>query len=249
MNVFNRIFTILTIIALIVIGVATLVSPATVLAFLQNTANLIRQNVFGTMPDFARLAVRILAAVIFALIMLGLLWLELRRSSARTIEVGRYTGGTTIRIGTDAVEDKVREAVDGLGGIIGTRVKATSRNKAVDLMLDVLATKEVDLVTKAEEVANITRYIVQDQLGLKLHGKPQVTIKAKAGKAKKPTTVMPPPAIPVEPQPQRPALEDNPPIRERIKSGQMPIQEQAESLPEIVKDALPPTQSKLDEPR
>jgi len=40
----------------------------------------------------------------------------------------------------------------------------------------------MDLIAKAEEVAAATRQIVQDQLGLKLAGKPQVAIRAKAGK-------------------------------------------------------------------
>lgn len=184
MNVFNRIFTVVGIVVLIVVGAATLISPATVLAFIQNSANLIRLNVFAGMTDWARFGVRVLAAVIFVLIMLGLLWLELRRPVQRTIEVGRYSSGTTIRISTDAVESKIRDAVDSLGGVIGARVQATHRNKSVDLSMDVLATRDTDLVAKAEEIAAITRLIVQDQLGLKLYGKPQVTIKAGAGKAK-----------------------------------------------------------------
>lgn len=184
MNVFNRIFTVVGIIVLIVVGAATLISPAIVLAFIQNSANAIHVSVFAGMTDWARFGVRVLATVIFVLIMLGLLWLELRRPAQRTIEVGRYTGGTTIHISTDAVESKIRDAVDALSGVIGAKVRATHRNKSVELSMDVLATRETDLVAKAEEIAAITRLIVQDQLGLKLHSKPQVTIKAGAGKAK-----------------------------------------------------------------
>jgi hypothetical protein len=74
--------------------------------------------------------------------------------------------------------------VDNLSGVIGSKVKATTHSKAVDVHVDVLATKDSDLVAKAEEIAAIARMIVQDQLGLKLHSKPQVTIKAGAGKAR-----------------------------------------------------------------
>ncbi len=184
MNVFNRLFTIMGIIVLIVAGTATLISPATVLSFIQTTANTIHVNVFANMGELARLGVRSLAAVIFVLIMLGLLWLEVRRPAQRTIEVGRYTGGTTIKISTDSIESKIRDSVDSLGGVIGARVSANTRSKAVDVSIDVLATKDTDLVAKAEEVSAITRMIVQDHLGLKLYGKPQVTIKSGAGKAK-----------------------------------------------------------------
>lgn len=184
MNVFNRLFTITGIIVLIVAGTATLISPATVLSFIQTTADAIHVNVFANMGELARLGVRSLAAVIFVLIMLGLLWLEVRRPPQRTIEVGRYTGGTTIKISTDSIESKIRDSVDSLGGVIGARVSANTRSKAVDVSIDVLATKETDLVAKAEEVSAITRMIVQDHLGLKLYGKPQVTIKSGAGRAK-----------------------------------------------------------------
>ena len=184
MNVFNRLFTIIGIIVLIVSGTATLIAPATVLSFIQTTANTIHVNVFANMGELARLGVRSLAAVIFVLIMLGLLWLEVRRPAQRTIEVGRYTGGTTIKISTDSIESKIRDSVDSLGGVIGARVSANTRSKAVDVSIDVLATKDTDLVAKAEEVSAITRMIVQDHLGLKLYGKPQVTIKSGAGKAK-----------------------------------------------------------------
>jgi phosphotransferase system glucose/maltose/N-acetylglucosamine-specific IIC component len=181
MNVFNRLFTIVTIVLLIIFGAALLITPATVLGLIHSASAAFRTSV----PDPApRLALRVLAAIIFVLIMLGLLWLELRRPAVRTIEVGRYTGGTTIKISTDAVESKVRDAIDNLPGVIGSKVGAIARSKAVDVRLAVLATKDTDLVGKAEEIAALTRMIIQDQLGLKLHGKPQVTIKAGAGKAR-----------------------------------------------------------------
>ncbi len=226
MNVFNRLFTVITLIFLIVIGTAALVSPSTMITFVQNSANLMRQTLFPSTDASMRLGLRLLMTVIFVLVTLSILWLELRRPAAKTIEVGRYTGGTTIRISTDAVESKIRDAIDALGGVIGTKVKATTRNKAIEVHMDVLATRDTDLVSKAEEAAAITRVIVQDQLGLKLHSKPQVTIKAGAGKAKvdrkplfpggmskpKPADGVAPvaPAIPEAPAEIDPVVEDLP---------------------------------------
>ncbi len=185
MNVFNRLFTIVGLIVLLAAGLLSLLSPSTAIALPQSIADSIRVNVFGTMPNYARFWVRFLAATIFALIMAGVLWLELRRPAQRSIEVGRSSGaGTTIRISTDAVEGKVRDKVDSLDGVIGSKVRAVTHNKSIDISIDVLATKDADLVAKAEEIAALTRVIVQDELGLKLYGKPQVTIKAGAGKAR-----------------------------------------------------------------
>jgi hypothetical protein len=63
----------------------------------------------------------------------------------------------------------------------------------VELKLGVTVTKDLDLVAKAEEVALVARQVAQDQLGLRLAGKPQVSIRAKAGSS------------PIAPAPARPA--------------------------------------------
>lgn len=183
MNVFNRLFTVTGLIALIVVGAATLVAPAAVLAFIQTAADTIHTSFFANMPANARVLVRLLLAIVFVLILLALLWLELRRPAQKTVEVGKH-GGTTIRISTDAIESKLRDAIDNLNGVIGSKVLAQTRGKAVEVQLDVLATKDTDLVAKAEEVSALTRSIVQEQLGLKLHNKPKIVIKAGGGKAK-----------------------------------------------------------------
>jgi hypothetical protein len=183
MNVFNRLFTIVGLLTLLVGGVITLIAPATMLALIQNAADTLHRVFFIGMSDWARLIMRIITATIFALIALALLWLEVRRPAQKSIQVTK-AGGTMIRISTDAVESKLRDAIDGLPGVIGSKVVAQTRGKAIAVQLDVLATKETDLVSKAEEIAAVTHTLIQDQLGLKLHGRPQIVIKAGAGRAK-----------------------------------------------------------------
>ena len=185
MNAFNRIFVIVTLVVLLVIGVVTLVSPAFTLNLARSTADNIRNGFFAGFSDISRVATRITLAIGWLMLILLLLWAEFRRPSSRTIEVARYTGGNAIRISTGAVAEKVQDAVNGISGVIETKVKATGRERAVEIKLDVSATKDTDLVSKAEEIAIVTRQVVQDQLGLKLSGKPQVSIQAKQGKPPK----------------------------------------------------------------
>lgn len=185
MNAFNRIFVIITLAVLLVAGVVTLVSPAFTLGLLQNTANSIHNSFFAGFTDVGRVIARISLAIGWAMVFGFLLWTQLRRSSSRTIEVARYTGGHAIRISTAAVAEKVQDAVNAVGGVIDAKVKATGRDRAVEIKLDVTATKDTDLVSKAEEIAITTRQVVQDQLGLKLASKPQVSIRAKDGKPPK----------------------------------------------------------------
>lgn len=182
MNTFNRIFVIVALGVLLVLGAFALVTPAGFLALMQSIADWFRGTVFAAYSDTGRVLVRLILAIIWVALIGLLLWWELRRPGSRTIEIARYTGGSTIRIGTEAVQEKVKEQVDAIAGVLESKVRATGRNRAVELSLDVSVTKDVDLVAKAEEVAAVTRQVVQDQLGLKLAGKPQVAIKAKPGK-------------------------------------------------------------------
>lgn len=186
MNAFNRVFVIVTLSVLLVLGVATLLSPALMLGLAQSAANAARIGFFANYTDVGRFLARFMLAIMWALLMGVLLWRELRRPGSRTIEVAKYTGGSTIRISTAAVAERVKEEVDAIDGVIDAKVIATGRNKAVALSLDVSAVKGTDLVSKAEEIAQAARHVAQDELGLKLTGKPQVAIEAKQGKAGKP---------------------------------------------------------------
>lgn len=194
MNAFNRIFVIVTLVVLLVLGAFALVTPAGLLSAMQSIANWFRGTVFAAYSDTGRVLVRLILAIVWVALISLLLWWEVRRTGSRHIEIARYTGGSTIRISTDAVQEKVKEQVDAIAGVIESKVHATGHNRAVELKLEVSVTKDVDLIAKAEEVAAATRQIVQDQLGLKLAGKPQVAIKAKAGRP-----ITPKPAQ--EPQP------------------------------------------------
>jgi hypothetical protein len=183
MNVFNRLFTVVGLLTVLIGGVVTLIAPAFMLGLIQNAADTAHRLFFVGMSDWARLVMRVIIATVFALIVVSLLWLEIRRPAQKSIQVNK-AGGTMIRISTDAVEGKLRDAVDNLPGVIGSKVLAQTRGKAIGVQLDVLATKETDLVAKAEEISALTHTLIQDQLGLKLHSRPQIVIKAGAGRAK-----------------------------------------------------------------
>ncbi|BCX03587.1 MAG: hypothetical protein KatS3mg053_1525 [Candidatus Roseilinea sp.] len=236
MNTFNRVFVIVTLGVLLILGAFALVTPAGFLALMQSIANWFRGTVFAAYSDTGRVLVRLILAIIWIALIGLLLWWEVRRPGSRNIEIARYTGGSTIRISTDAVQEKVKEQVDAIAGVIESKVHATGRNRAVELSLDVSVTKDVDLVAKAEEVAAVTRQVVQDQLGLKLAGKPQVAIKAKAGKlaipkplparepaaapapllAEEETPYLPPAVTEAEYAPPPPAAADDSPEPQRL---------------------------------
>jgi len=194
MNAFNRIFVIVVLVVLIPIGAFTLITPAGMLGLLHALADAARANFFYGFTDIGRFITRASLAIIWVALLGALLWLETRRSVSRTIEVARYSGDNTLRISTAAVAEKVAEEVNALSGVIDAKVKATGRDRAVEITVDVTATRDTDLVMKADEVAGLTRHIVQSELGLRLAGKPQVFIKAKDGAPRRELPKSEPPA-------------------------------------------------------
>ena len=193
MNTFNRAFTLAGLILLTIFGAATLVAPAMMLNFIDGAAAFFHTSVFGGMTDFARVLVRILAAVIFVAILLALVWLEIRGPASRTVEVARATGGR-IRLTTRDLEEQIRQRVDAISGVLHVKARVTERDNAVVASLDVEAAADTDLVGKAEEVAAIARNVIQDQYGVKLFNKPQVTIKAARAALKPPKPIKAPSA-------------------------------------------------------
>ncbi len=177
MNLFNRVFTIVSLVVLTLFGVATLVTPGAVLLFINSTASFIHISVFAGASDAGRIAVRLLLAIVFIAIVLMLMWLETRRGGSRHVDVAKSSGGQ-IRIHTSDVEERIAQQVDAISGILTCRVRVNERDRAVIAKLEVQSAPGVDLVAKGEEVAAITRIVVQDQLGLKLKEKPVVTMRS-----------------------------------------------------------------------
>ncbi len=169
MNLFNRIFTILSLLVLTVLVLGVLLVPPNLLSSSLTT--------FLGLVNTLQSALRALISLVFLAVVLFLLWLDLRRTSGRTVEVARSTGGR-IHITTSHVEERIAEQVDAMSGVIQAKVKVNERDNGVVARIDVLTAPNLDLVTKGEDIAAKTREVVQDQLGLKMSGKPHIIIKA-----------------------------------------------------------------------
>jgi len=184
MNLFNRIFTIVSLTILLVLGAAALVSPGEVLALMHLAADAARVFVFGSAPDLTRLLVRLLGAVLWIAVIGGLLWLEVRRRPSTMLTVIRRDGGAMIQVSARTVEARIDEAVDALPGVIAAQTTARPRSKGVEIAIDVRATHATDPVARASEAAEVVRSIVQGELGLRLAGDPQISVRTTAGVAK-----------------------------------------------------------------
>ena len=188
MNVFNRIFTTVSLVCVAIFGAAVLITPSEVLSFINSFASVIHVTFSPGISDVSRVALRLLIALILISVCLTLVWLETRRGGSRHVDVSKSSGGQ-IRIYTSDVEARIEQQVDAISGVVTCRVRVSERDRAVIAKLDVHATPGTDLLSKGEEAAAITRIVVQDQLGLKLKEKPIVTMRSSKMKSVTETVV------------------------------------------------------------
>lgn len=180
MNAFNRVFSIVALIILLVMGVFALLAPNLITGIVASIDAGIRtmSNNTGDGWSPAEWAIRVLFTLFWIAALVGLLWLELRKPDFRSVQVMRSSGSGRLRVSTKAITDRVRQRIDGLSGIISSTVEISAQNKAIAVRLDVLSAHDTDLVLKGEEIVGAVRNVVQDELGLKLFAKPVVTMKA-----------------------------------------------------------------------
>lgn len=156
MNAFNRIFTIFGLIVLLVVLTAALLVPPVVINGAQAAADWLHNFMFVNMGDApaARLLVHVALAVLFALIILFLLYLQLRRPRPRkTVEVAQESGGK-VRVMNETIEKRLQDQIEGLGDMVNAKVKVHEKGKAaVNVNVEAFTTQSGDPISKGTDVA------------------------------------------------------------------------------------------------
>ena len=189
MNAFNRFLIVILLCVGAVIGALALISPPTVIWGIQWLANA-GHDLLGELQPGLRLLVRLAVAVLFLCLMGLMLWLEMRRPNAKSVEVQRAQGGR-IRLGVGDVQQRISENVEAISGVISARVKVIARNKGVGAEIEAVTAPGMDPIAKGEEIAETARTVVENQLGLKMSVKPHVTVKVGKQRAVKMKPVTP----------------------------------------------------------
>jgi hypothetical protein len=134
-HTFNRIFVLVMLSLLLVLGAFVLIAPAAWLSLMRSIADWFRGTVFVAYSDTGRVLARVLMAVVWAALIGSLIWLELRQGSSRDIEIVHHAGESTIRISTEDVRERVKSQVDAIPGVLGSKVHVIGRDRAVELKL------------------------------------------------------------------------------------------------------------------
>ncbi|MFP4394112.1 MAG: hypothetical protein ACLFTI_02520 [Anaerolineales bacterium] len=207
MNIFNRIVVVLTFLILIVLVTATAVIPHIILVDVGGWLG-DWGNYFGRLQPGWRLAGGIAGALIFDIIALLILYLELRPKRKSYIRVQQVRGGMAT-IETDSIIQQLKYKLDPLPGVLEVDPRVNAKRDKVQATVDVEVSAGVNVPERAGELMSVVQSVLADDLGLQVHGKPEVRIKVAKPTGKLPVT-RPEPQPRPEPEKQPAEFESTP---------------------------------------
>jgi len=171
MNIFNRVVVVLLLIAIILISAAVVVLPKQALTVAREFV-LALETYVSSFQGWLLMTIALLGV---AALCVALLWLELRRPAPRHVRVEKISGGEA-RIAVESVAQRLQYNLDQLPQIVSVKPRVSARGKRVDVTLDIETTQDVNIPAKTEEMSQITRSVIEEQMGLKL-GKMIVSVR------------------------------------------------------------------------
>jgi hypothetical protein len=166
MNVVNRAIAIVVLIILIiampVLVFFAVAMPGQATVALSHYSSSLQSNITPR-----HVVVVVVIAVLVLLASLLLLWLEVRRTPSRAIQVQQVTGGEA-KVTIESIVQRLEYNVSRLQDVTSVRPVVTARGSGVDVMLNLQTAPEIDVPMKTEEVVQVAKDVVEKQMGLKL---------------------------------------------------------------------------------
>ncbi len=176
MNALNRLIAIILWLMLLIVVVILALFPIQALTFAEQSLGIAieyLQNLEGARAWVymgARLGLAVGGLVIFG----GLLWLELRPTRPKTLRV-QTQNGSRAEVMADSVARRLAWQIDQLADVVSVTPQVTAHGRAVDVLLDLQTSPEVDVPMKTDEVVNCAREVIVERVGLQ-PGKIEVRI-------------------------------------------------------------------------
>lgn len=117
---------------------------------------------------------RVALAVVGLVVVLPLLWQQLRRRRPRSVHVVTESG-TAASVNTDAVARRLAWHIDQLADVVSVEPHVSGGGKAVNVRLEVQTRPEIDVPMKTDEIVSVAKEVITERMGLQL-GKIQVHI-------------------------------------------------------------------------
>jgi hypothetical protein len=179
MNFFNRVVVTLLLLALILIVTVGLIVPQEAIQLLRDGLDQVEQQLDLTMSARRLLISGVLALFIDGLLVF-LLYLQVRRPRVRTVPVKLAKGGQA-QVAVSSVVSRLKYHIDPLSGVLNVKPKVTAHRRGVEVALDVEMAADANMPTKIEEISTVARQVIEDDLGLRLKGKPQLHLRTVTG--------------------------------------------------------------------
>ncbi|MGC8839809.1 MAG: hypothetical protein ACP5UM_15530, partial [Anaerolineae bacterium] len=98
-----------------------------------------------------------------------------RGRPAKYVVVDRVTGGEA-RILADSISRRLNYEVDLLQDVSDAKAEVVAKGRGLKVNLKVLMSPDTDIPMKTEEVIETVRRVIEEQMGLRLAGKPKEAI-------------------------------------------------------------------------
>jgi hypothetical protein len=176
MNTLNRMVLVIFLLLSIVVCTLTLVAPLPVLQLFVDQARMLL-DFLERLQWFVRVPAGILIALILDAIFVFLIFLEVRKSSKKSIQVEKTEGGE-VQISVASIADRLHYEVDQLSGVLKVKPQVSGKRGGVVVELDVETTAKISVPEKSAEILDAARMVVEDKMGLKLAQPPRVNLRA-----------------------------------------------------------------------
>jgi hypothetical protein len=236
MNAFNRVVMVALLLAAMVLCIVLLVGVRVVVPVIAQQSATLAESIEGRTWYELELPGCAIASVVNLILGLFVL-LEVRRPR-RSIRVGKAAGGE-VSVSVASITDRLKHEVGQVSDVLRTRPRVLGKRSGVVVELDVAAAAGVTVPEKADQIVEVARRVVEEDMGLKLVRPPKVSLRVVSyPRGRKP------PARPAEVSPARPREmvpaepEEAPPTEPEEWSAVEPVEpvEAAEELPDLPED-------------
>lgn len=226
MSTINRVVIVVALLCLMALFTAVCVLPHIIFT---NVGEWLTElgRYFNSVQPVWRLVLGILLSLVFDIVILFLIFLEVRPGHRRFIRVQQVTGGMAT-ISTESITQQVAYKLDPIPGVLKVSPKVNAKGDKVRAIVDVEVAAGSDVPDLATELMEAVNTVLADSLGLQVYGQPEVRIKV----APSPTPVVKKPKPVVEkpaPEEPRPALPEKPvevrPAQEWAGPPPLPVEE------------------------
>ncbi|GBD10051.1 hypothetical protein HRbin22_02314 [Candidatus Thermoflexus japonica] len=174
MNALNRIIVVLMLLVAIPLCNVLLITPVELARLIQSASNTAIETLSQIRPEI-RYGVGILLALVLDALLI--LWLLFEVRPPRRIVRVPAVSGAIVAVAVDSIRERLKYHLDQLADVIEVHPRVIPHREGLRVELDVLTTPEIEVPSKAQEVLQMARVVVEDKMGLRLYGQPVVRIR------------------------------------------------------------------------